>query len=424
MNILVCGANGFIGRHLVDTLQAAGHRVLRGVRTAREANDIAIDYMRDVEAEGWMERLCGVDVVVNAVGILCESREVRFDAIHRDAPVALFRACERAGVRRAVQISALGGKDAGNLTPYMRTKREADARLMQSQLDWTVLRPSLVVGSDGDSSRFFRAMASLPVIGLPGDGSQRVQPVHVDDLCAAILCVIESPVYSRMVLDIAGPEAMTYRGMLARYREAMDLASPVWLPVPMALMRFSAALAVHLPQRVFSPDTLRMLEEGSVAADASVLATMLGRPLRGTKDWFAGTSPATLRSEALARWMAPMFRVALAAVWIVTGILSLGLYPVADSLAMLRQAQLEGGLAYIALYGAATLDCLLGILTLLAPGRLLWRAQFLLVAVYSAIIAVFLPHYLLHPFGPVLKNIPILAMLAALDADEARVPTH
>lgn len=423
MNILVCGANGFIGRHLCDALQAAGHRVLRGVRTPCVSHDIAIDYMRDTGVEDWLPRLAGVDVVINAVGILCESRTTRFDAIHRDAPIALFKACEQAGVKRVLQVSALGGKDDGNWTHYMRSKREADAWLMQSRLDWTIFRPSLVVGADGDSSRFFRTMASLPLICLPGKGDQCMQPVHVDDLCLAIIRVIDSEAYSRKVLDIAGPQVMSYRDMLAAYRDAMELPLPLWLPVPMALMRVAADVASYLPQRVFSPDTLRMLEEGSVA-NSSSLADILGIPSHGVKDWFAGIPSAVLRFEAIACWVFPLFRVVLAIVWIVTGLLSFGLYPVSDSMALLRQVGLEGLAAHITLYGAAMLDCVLGIATLLAPGRLLWRLQFLLIVAYSAIISVFLPQYWLHPFGPVLKNLPILAILIALDAGEARKPTR
>jgi len=423
MNILVCGANGFIGRHLCAALQAAGHRVLRGVHTSRTHHDIAIDYMRDTEVEDWLPRLEGVDIVINAVGILCESRTARFDAIHRDAPIALFKACEQAGVKRVLQVSALGGKDEGNWTPYMRTKRQADAWLMQSSLDWVIFRPSLVVGTDGDSSRFFRAMASLPLIGLPGTGDQCMQPVHVDDLCSAIIRVIDSGAYSRKVLDIAGLQAMSYRDMLAAYRDAMELPPPFWLPVPMALMRVGAVVASCLPQRVFSPDTLRMLEDGSIA-DSTTLTDILGTQPCGVEDWFPGASPAALRFEAIARWAFPLFRVVLAIVWIVTGLLSFGLYPVSDSMALLRQVGLEGLGAHVALYGAAMLDCLLGIATLLAPGRLLWRLQFALIAAYSVIISIFLPQYWLHPFGPLLKNLPILAILVVLDAGEARKTTR
>lgn len=415
MNVLVCGAGGFIGRHVCAALEAAGHRVLRGVRTAAGPSDIRIDYQADTHVADWLPRLAGVDAVVNAVGILCEHGGATFAAIHRDAPRALFDACEQVGVRRLIQVSALGISP----TPYMRTKREADAHLAATTLDWVVLRPSLVVGFDGDSSRLFRTLASLPVVGLPGHGEQRVQPVHVDDLAEAVVRLLTPGAPSRCVLDIAGQRAMTYREMLAAYRDAMALPPPLWLPLPMSLMRASAVIAAKLPQRVFSPDTLRMLEDGNTT-DPAPLATLLGRAPKGSEAWFAGTLPGTLRADAIAAWSLPLLRVALAIVWLVTGILSLSIFPRDASLDMLAQAGLHGGVATAALYAAALLDCVFGIATLARPGRMLWRAQFVLIAVYTAIISVFLPGYWLHPFGPVLKNLPILATLLVLDASEPR----
>jgi hypothetical protein len=253
--------------------------------------------------------------------------------------------------------------------------------------------------------------------------SDQVGTTTVDYLCSAIIRVIDSGAYSRKVLDIAEPQAMSYRDMLAAYRNAMELSPPFWFPVPMALMRVGAVVASCLPQRVFSPDTLRMLEDGSIA-DSTTLTDILGTQPYGVKDWFTGAAPEALRFEAIGRWAFPLFRVVLAIVWIVTGLLSLGLYPVSDSMALLRQVGLEGLGAHVALYGAAMLDCLLGIATLRAPGRLLWRLQLALIAAYSAIISIFLPQYWLHPFGPLLKNLPILAILVVLDAGEARKTTR
>lgn len=419
MRILVCGANGFIGRHLCDAIERAGHDVVRGVRTPATSGDVAVDFARDLDEEAWLPRLANVDAVVNAVGVLQEEKDKPFAALHRDAPVALFKACERAGLKRVIQISALGGADGDDetLTPYMRTKRQADAWLMRSSLEWAVLRPSLVVGTDGASSALFRTMASLPVIGLPGRGEQRLQPVHVEDVCAAVVRLLEPGADMRRVVNAVGPEPMNYRGMLAAYRRSMHLAPPIWLPVPMPVMRATATLAGFLPQRVLSPDTLRMLEDDNVA-DARPYAELLGREPVGVSSWFAGTVPALLRAQAIAGWALPMLRAALAIVWIVTGLLSLGIYPVGQSLDLLQHAGLTGALASVTLIAAALVDIGIGLATLLVPSRALWRLQMALIVMYTLIITLFLPTYWLHPFGPVLKNIPILAVLLLLDASE------
>lgn len=104
-------------------------------------------------------------------------------------------------------------------------------------------------------------------------------------------------------------------------------------------------------------------------------------------------------------------RYTLASVWLVTGMLSLGIFPQQESLKLLAQVGLHGTIALVALFGSAVLDLLLGILTLARPSKMLWRAQAILVLAYSAIITIFLPVYWLHPFGPVLKNLPILLLL-------------
>jgi hypothetical protein len=117
-----------------------------------------------------------------------------------------------------------------------------------------------------------------------------------------------------------------------------------------------------------------------------------------------------------------LIRATLALIWLVTGALSLGIFPVRDSLALLAQVGLHGRIAEIALYGSASLDLALGILTLLRPNRRLWQAQAALIVAYSLILLIFLPAYWLHPFAPVLKNLPILLLLWLLIQYEEIAP--
>ncbi|HKB59400.1 MAG TPA: DoxX-like family protein [Gallionellaceae bacterium] len=106
-----------------------------------------------------------------------------------------------------------------------------------------------------------------------------------------------------------------------------------------------------------------------------------------------------------------LMRLTLAVVWLVSGVLSLGIYPRQQSMEILAGVNLHGEAATLALYGGALLDILLGTLTLVRPVQMLWRVQAGVILVYSAVITVWLPQYWLHPFGPVLKNLPILLLL-------------
>jgi hypothetical protein len=115
----------------------------------------------------------------------------------------------------------------------------------------------------------------------------------------------------------------------------------------------------------------------------------------------AGMTPHELRAL---RWT-------LAAVWLVTGIVVLWFYPLQDSLKLVARVGLTGAPALAAVYLGGLLDVVMGVLTLFWGGRWLWRAQAALIVGYTLIISVFLPEFWLHPFGPILKNLPILCLL-------------
>lgn len=421
MKILVCGGSGFIGAALVRGLRAAGHEVVRGVRRPREPGDLAVDYAKDTDVAAWLPRLAGFDAVVNAVGIIAERPVVRFIDLHQHAPIALFEACARAGVRRVVQISALGA-DTGD-TAYFRTKNAADQALMQLPVEWQILRPSLVYGEDGASASSFRMLASLPVIALPAlPASAAFQPVHLDDLVAAVQILIDPRTPPRQSVACTGATRHSFREMIAAYRDAMGLGAALWVKVPGFLMALAARITRFIPGVPLNPETWRMLQQGS-AADAGDFARLLGRPPCGLADFIDPRSAELLRRRALAGWQLPMLRIVLAAVWIITALVTLFVFPKSESLAMLARAGLTGDLATIALHAAAALDLALGLATLLYPRRITWIAQIVLMLGYSAVIAVALPEFLAHPFGPILKNLPILAILVILLSGETRWTT-
>lgn len=110
-----------------------------------------------------------------------------------------------------------------------------------------------------------------------------------------------------------------------------------------------------------------------------------------------------------------LIRLTLAAMWLATGALSLGIYPRADSLSLLERVGLHGTTALITLYLAAALDIVLGLLTLFRPSQFLWQAQAMLIVAYTLIISLWLPEFWLHPFGPILKNLPVLMLLWLLN---------
>jgi uncharacterized protein YbjT (DUF2867 family) len=418
MLILLTGASGFIGRHLAQALTAAGHDVLfaarpSGKRSPNNNRSVAADYTKDFSEADWLPRLDGVDAVINAVGIIREHGTQTFDAIHSRTPRALFAACVTAGVRCVIQVSALGA-DQHAQSRYHLSKKEADDFLAALPISSVIIQPSLVYGPGGTSAYLFNTLASLPVIPLPGSGQQQVQPVHIDDVVAAVLAALEQDFPAGTRIVVAGPQAMSLREFLAQLRATMGLGRASCLPVPGALMRLVAAAGKWLPGALLDSETLQMLERGNAASsdDNARLQALLGRSPKPVAQFIPSSSAQVTRRLAQLAWLLPLLRVSIALVWIITGIVSLGLYPVADSYALLARVGITGVLAPVMLYGAAAMDLLFGIATLVLKRRYwLWLAQLGAILFYTTIITWKLPEFWLHPYGPLLKNLPMLAAI-------------
>jgi uncharacterized protein YbjT (DUF2867 family) len=418
MVILLTGATGFIGRHLAAALRAAGHRVIEARRVATDPDlHVSADFSRDLHPNDWVEKLTGVDCVINAVGILRERGTQTFAHLHTRAPQALFDACAQAGVKRVIQISALGA-DTGH-SGYFRSKHAADEHLARLPLDWTIVQPSVVYGPGGTSARLFSMLAALPLIPVPGRGQQRVQPVHIDDLVACIVTLLASNAFVRQRVPVVGPRPLPLREFLAQLRSAMGLRRTLTVPIPMWLMRLAAAVGQWLPASLLDRDTLTMLEAGNTATPTHV-RQLLGRDPREVEDFFDRHHVRAVRLEAQLAWLVPMLRVSIAAVWIGSGLLSLGLYPREEGYVLLARVGTDASIAPLLLFGAALLDLALGIATLVWPRRRLWLAQLVLILGYTAIVSLKLPEYWLHPFGPILKNLPMLAAIGLLYALEEK----
>ena len=419
MVVFLTGASGFIGQHLAPALRSAGHRVIAGVhRRDAEGDAVPVDFTQDFDPATWRPRLEGVDAIINAVGILRERGAATFDALHLRAPRALFAAALEMGVGRIVQISALGA-DEDAASGYHTSKRRADEFLSSLPLSSVIVQPSLVYGRGGASARLFDTLASLPLIPLPGGGRQRIQPVHVDDLAAVIVALLDVERWRVGRLAIVGPAPTTVREYLSTLQRAMGLPPARVLPVPPSLVDIGARVGDRLPDAPFDRATLAMLERGSTASPLA-MRTILGREPLAPWQFIHRGERAAIAARAQLNWLLPLLWLSVAMMWIATGIVSLAAYPLADSYALLARVGISGKLAPLVLGSAAGLNLVLGVATLVARRRSLWVIQIAVVVFYTALISWRLPEFWSHPYGPVLKNIPIVALLYMLLRFEER----
>ncbi len=418
-----------LGRALVHSLRAAGHSVLATGRSAPaagkgEADFLRADFAELPDANWWEPRLAGINVVINTAGIFRESGRQTFEAVHAHGPAALFEASARAGVRLVIQVSALGS-DAAAQTAFHRSKREGDEALRALAIPSAIVQPSLVYSPEGASTQLFHRLAVSPVLVLPRGGE--VQPVHIDDVVAGVESLVAKPPAGCATVAFVGPVPLSLRDYLAALRKGLGLgpADPsMWFTLPAGVFRVLGRLAGWLRSSLLNRDSVDMLLRGNTA-DPQPFARLLGRGAMAPQAFIGRDRAPALRAQAVLGLAAPLMNAAVAAVWTWTGLVSLGLYPVAQSLQLLSDFGLQGGVAVLALYTAAMLDLALGVLTLAARGR--WRRrtllfQLLLIAAYTVMISATMPHWWLHPFGPLSKNLPMLVGIALLLAWEQRRP--
>lgn len=436
MRILLTGASGFIGQHLLHALLAEGHDVVCAVRHPQRRGAlpdhprltaIHADFAHDTDKSVWLARLTGVEAVINTVGIFRERGTQTFANLHTRTPRALFAACaESDDVHMVVQLSALGA-DAQADTAYHLSKKAADDYLATLPVRAVIVQPSLVYGTGGASARVFKAMASLPFVARLGAAPQLVQPIHVDDVVAAIATLLRQRLHADKAdggtvrrIALVGPQALPFVDYLAALRRALGMNRLRVLPLPGSVARLLARVGAWLPGALLDPDALRMLDRGSTA-DPGPTMRLLGRPPRPIASFVV--DPGAERARAKLDWLLPVLRLAIAFVWIATAIVSAFVYPLGASYDLLARTGIPPHLRPLMLYGAALFDLVMGVCTLfLSRRRWLWRLQFALIGFYTIVIAWRLPEFLVHPYGPLTKNVPMLAaiwLLYELEKEEA-----
>jgi uncharacterized protein YbjT (DUF2867 family) len=430
MKILIIGAGGFIGGHLARCLIASGQHVICGGRNIGALQQqfpgstvVAVDYARDT-LDDWCNRLEGVDVVINAAGLVRDHRRNPMEAVHIQGPQTLLQGCLSVGVKRLIHLSALGVGQGGQ-TRYQQTKgvaEQAFEAIDSSSLEWCILRPSLVAGQGGASTAMLAALAVLPRLPRLGAGEWQIQPVHVSDLAALVVGLVSQSSPLPKQLDVVGPEVMTTDALLQTFRQWLGLKPGVFVSVPEPLLNLFAAVGEWLADGPANREVLTMLRAGNVG-DVQPMTQVLGR-LPQPLGLAMAQQPARRDDRQSARlyFLGRPLRWSLGLMWLITGLLSFGIYPVTESQRLLAQVGLVGLPAMTALYGAAVLDLILGTLLLLG-----WRpvavgtAQLALMTAFS-LIAIGLPaEYWLHPFAPLIKNLPLLAATAVMMALEAEV---
>jgi len=397
MKVAVIGGTGLIGSAIVAHLSSRGHSVVAMSRTAGDADPKAtpVDLNKATSPSYWVHCLGGVEAVVNCAGVLQDSPKDSMSMVHHHGIANLFAACEQLKIRRVIHFSAIG-VDRETPSAFSETKLSGDKALMEHNLDWIILRPSVVIGRPAyGASALMRGLAALPAIPvMPNTGP--LQIVLLEDVVRTVEHFLDPGAPTRKIVELVGPHRYSFLDVVALIRR--------WY-------RWPRAREVHLPKFASSVmykfgdmtsllgwrPPVRSNAEREIARGATGNLEdfqRLGLRPKGLPEFFA-SEPASVQE----RWFARMY------------LLGVGL---------MREGGVEGSGAALTVVAGALADLVIGLAIAYRPTSRCGLYAAIVISFTYAIIGTFLvPRLWADPLGPMLKIWPIIVLhfvaLAVLD---------
>ncbi len=291
--LAVTGGSGFVGRHLIGQAIAAGFEVRAPVRSEPAAALVSSLGARptlvgELEPAPLAAAFAGASCLVHLAQIGAERLDASYQRVNVEGTRSVLQAAAQAGVPQVVFFSGLGvgryGMDRRTSNPYFLSKLEAELEIYRSGLSAVVFRPSYILGpGDGLISGLLLDLA-VGAVEIPGSGDYRMQPIAVSDAAASVLAVVEdrdpSPPRHR-VLDLVGPEPVSYREFLDRFASvAKAQGRGASLAIRSVRIEEADRRARQAGFGGLLPDELDCMLCDQVA-DPAPLVALLGRPLMG-----------------------------------------------------------------------------------------------------------------------------------------------
>jgi len=283
MLVTVFGGAGFIGRHIVQRLAAAGHSIRIAGRDTEAAARLCtmggVGQITPIAASVTHEASCaraiaGADLVINLVGILFERRAGDFQRIQAEGAGRVARLAAAAGAKQFLHLSAIGA-DAGSPSLYAQTKAAGEAAVLAAFPSAIILRPSVVFGPDDQFfNRFAGLAAMLPFMPVVA-GETRFQPVYVGDVADAAMAALSDPSAAGKVFELGGPRVMSMRDVLCYILDVTQRHRPM-IALPEGFVRLQARLGELLPTPPLTRDQLILLGKDNVVSPNALGFQALG----------------------------------------------------------------------------------------------------------------------------------------------------
>jgi len=297
MTVVVTGASGFIGRHILDALVKAGHPVRGLVRSVpvRKNRVEGAEYVRGVDVADAVTltaaMFAGAEAVIHLVGIIQENRRKgqTFERVHVEGTRNVVAEAQRAGFGgRFVYMSAIGSKGDAP-AEYSRTKYQAERIVMGSNLPYTIFRPSLVLGPDGEFVAQMQDLvlhgglpfpAPFPVIPVPGGGFNLFQPIWADDLAECVVKSLGMGETINQIYEVGGATQVSFNEILRSIAAALGKPKKPLLHAPIPLLYAAASVMEKiLPKPPVTRDQLKNLGLNNITTSQAVRETFGIEPL-------------------------------------------------------------------------------------------------------------------------------------------------
>lgn len=286
VKVFLTGSTGFVGRNMLKRLLSEGHAVRALVRDPKGTGQLAqagVELVAGdvVEGAGLDQGMQGCDAAIHLVGIIVEKGKNTFEAVHHIGTRNVVEAAKRSGIKRFVQMSALG-VHADGPAAYQTTKWRGEEEVRKSGIPYCILRPSLIFGpGDGFVTQMMETMRNAPLFRpVPGSGAPRFRPIFIDDVTACFAKALTAEAATNQTIELGGADELSLNQVLEEIARCAGVRKPA-VHIPMPLMFAGAFFAQTLLKNPpVTVNQLRMLGEGSTC-DIQPMQRILGVTPRG-----------------------------------------------------------------------------------------------------------------------------------------------
>jgi uncharacterized protein YbjT (DUF2867 family) len=423
MKVAIIGGTGLLGSAIVADLSSRGHSVISMSRSAGIASPdaISVDLNEATSPSYWLPHLDGVEAVVNCAGVLQDGPKDSTSMVHHHGIANLFAACEQLKIRRVIHFSAIG-VDRQTPSAFSETKLSGDKALMERDLDWIILRPSVVIGRAAyGASALMRGLAALPALpAMPNTG--QLQIVLLEDVVQTVKYFLDPGAPTRKVVELVGPHRYSFLEVVAlirrwyRWPPAREIRLPNF--ASRVMYKFGDMISLLGWRPAARSTSEREIRRGAAGNPEDM--QRLGLHPKGLPEFFA-SEPASVQERWFARMylVKPAIFIVLSLFWISTAFVSLG--PGWDyGMGLMREGGVEGVRAALTVVAGALSDLAIGLAIAYRPtSRYGLYAAIAISFAYAIIGTILVPRLWADPLGPMLKIWPIIvlhfAALAVLD---------